>query len=92
MRTATLAATTEQHSLSCDGAQLLLELRGLAAMVPAAAFRLGELAAQLRVDDAALSQLEAYLRFLLAVPTERCDGFRVAVTECLRLMRNAYDV
>lgn len=85
MGTATLLERTTVTSLCCDGAQLQLELRDLAVLVPASAFRLGELAARVRVDAEALSGLEAYLEYLRAVPCERSDRFAPAVDECLRL-------
>ena len=73
--------------LSCDAAQLQLELRDLAAMVPTSAFRLGELAAAVRTQPAAMGQLVAYLEFLDTVPTARPSRFCSSVDECVRLAR-----
>ena len=72
--------------LCCDGAQLQLELRDLAGLVPASAFRLGELAANVRMDAGALTTLAAYLEYLRAVPCERSERFVPSVNECLRLV------
>lgn len=85
MSTATLLEHTTATSLCCDGAQLQLELRDLAVLVPVSAFHLGELAAKVRLDAEALPVLAAYLEYLRAVPCERGDRFVPAVDECLRL-------
>jgi hypothetical protein len=86
MSAATLLEPTTVQGLCCDGAQLQLELRDLAVLVPASAFRLGELAAQVRVDARSLPTLGAYLEYLRAVPCERSDRFLISVAECLRLV------
>lgn len=86
MGTAVLLEKVTAPTLCCDGAQLQLELRDLAVLVPGSAFRLGELAANVRVDAGALTALAAYLEYLRAVPCERSERFVPSVNECLRLV------